>query len=151
MDLKQKIGERIRKIRKSKNLTLKQLGAMMGIADSSITVWEKGYNVPSLRMILLLCQKLNISADELIYSEEELQEMKKNKAQDSNKNTYEYLKTSACESYECKLSLHSLNNTIKLKEEQLIMKEEVINSKDEQIALLKKMNAMLEHKITTIQ
>ena len=119
METEETIGDRIKKIRRIRNLTLKQLGAMMGIADSSITVWEKNYNVPSLKMLILLCKALQVSSDTLIFGKDMIVEPETSS-----------IDTTTCKSHTCNIIIQSLN-------EKLLLK-------DEQILLLKKINNMLE-------
>ena len=87
----EKIGKFIAKCRKSKNLTQSQLAEKLNITDRAISKWENGRAMPDSSIMLDLCNKLDISVNELLsgevikmedYSkkaEENLLEMKKQK------------------------------------------------------------------------
>ena len=42
MDIKQRVGQQIKQARKAKGLTQKRLGEKLGVADSTVTLYEKG-------------------------------------------------------------------------------------------------------------
>lgn len=58
--------ERLRKIRKSKNLTQGQLAEKSGIGKCLICLYEKGKTTPSILSIEWLCGALGVSASELL-------------------------------------------------------------------------------------
>ena len=53
-------GEVIRNARKSLGLTQRQLAEKIGVANTSISNWEKGLSRPDADMIQKLCQILNL-------------------------------------------------------------------------------------------
>lgn len=53
--------KRIREARKSKGLTLKQLGDILGISESAVSNIERARNKPSGSTLVLLCEKLGIN------------------------------------------------------------------------------------------
>ena len=59
-------GERLRKCRKEKGLTQKELAALIGARHTSISHWEKNQNIPDGNKIVLLIKALDVSPDELI-------------------------------------------------------------------------------------
>jgi transcriptional regulator with XRE-family HTH domain len=59
-------GERLREIRKSKNLTQKELAEKTGIEKTFISHYERCDNEPSLRTLNWLCQALEVKASELL-------------------------------------------------------------------------------------
>lgn len=59
-------GDRLRKLRKDKNLTQSELGNIIGVKKSAISCYEKGLRNPSLEHLVDLIQIFAISADYLI-------------------------------------------------------------------------------------
>jgi len=56
-------NERIREIRKAKNLTLERFGAMIGVQKSAISKIERGENAVSDQVRLSICRAFNVSED----------------------------------------------------------------------------------------
>lgn len=61
------IGERIRKLRKDKKLTQKDLAKILGISDAAIVHWEKDVNVPKLEHLNIMAPTLNTTIDYIMY------------------------------------------------------------------------------------
>lgn len=59
-------GDRLRKLRKQKNLTQTELGAMVGVKKSAISCYENGTRNPSFEHLLDLLQIFGVTADYLI-------------------------------------------------------------------------------------
>ena len=59
-------GERLRRIRKERGYTQKDVGMKTGIARHLISHYERGDNEPSLSRIEWLCEALNVTATELL-------------------------------------------------------------------------------------
>lgn len=59
------VGENIRRIRKSKNMTMKELGAKIGITEQGIGNYERGDRNPNLDILNKISDALCISFDEL--------------------------------------------------------------------------------------
>jgi DNA-binding XRE family transcriptional regulator len=65
-------GERLRQARRAKGLTQAQLGEGMGRMDgrsiqkAAVCSWEAGNTFPNVPQLRLLCERLEVSADELI-------------------------------------------------------------------------------------
>lgn len=55
--------ERIKKVRKSNNLTMEQFGKKIGITKSSVSLLESGKNSPSEQTLKLICQEFNINKE----------------------------------------------------------------------------------------
>ena len=66
------VGNRIKKLRKEKNMTQEELGELIGVKKAAIQKLESG-TVQSLKFsnIITLCDFFNISPNELICSKEE--------------------------------------------------------------------------------
>ena len=52
------VGENIRRIRKERGLTLKQLGDMVGVSEAYIRAYESGRRNPKLKSLETLAQAL---------------------------------------------------------------------------------------------
>lgn len=59
-------GNRLRKLRKQKNLTQKQLASLIGVKNSIISFYEVGDRIPSPEIIIKLATALNVSSDFLL-------------------------------------------------------------------------------------
>ncbi len=55
------IGERIRWLRKQREMTLIELSACIGISNQSLSAIETGKNNPSNQTIMLLCQQFRVN------------------------------------------------------------------------------------------
>lgn len=65
------VGENIKRIRKARNITQKQLAYKILYSTSSINNWEHGNYAPSSYYILYLSKVLNCTTDELLKREED--------------------------------------------------------------------------------
>ena len=70
--------EQLRKIRRAKNITLKQLGEMTGINYSVIAKYEKGTVIPPSDKLQIIASALGVKIDELLDYEEFLKEVRDN-------------------------------------------------------------------------
>ena len=59
-------GERLRNLRKQKNLMQKQLAALIGVKNSIISFYEVGDRFPSPEIIIKLSRVLGVSTDFLL-------------------------------------------------------------------------------------
>ena len=64
-----KIGKFIADCRKQVNLTQMQLAEKLGITDKAISKWERGIAMPDTSIMLVLCDILGISLNELFSGE----------------------------------------------------------------------------------
>lgn len=64
-----KIGKFIAECRKGKGLTQMNLADKLGITDKAISKWERGIAMPDSSIMLLLCDILGISVNELLSGE----------------------------------------------------------------------------------
>ncbi|MBQ6774995.1 MAG: helix-turn-helix transcriptional regulator [Synergistaceae bacterium] len=60
------IGSRIRKLRKKHGWSQLELASMVHMSESAIGGYERGYNEPSLDMVISLANILAVSTDELL-------------------------------------------------------------------------------------
>lgn len=59
-------GEKLRNLRKQKNLTQKQLADMIGVKNSIISFYEVGDRIPSPEIIIKLAKALHTTSDYLL-------------------------------------------------------------------------------------
>ena len=64
------IGGRIYELRKSAKMSQKQFAKQTYTTDGMVCRWENGDNLPSCEMIVVICNKFNVSADWLLGLEE---------------------------------------------------------------------------------
>ena len=64
------IGKNIRKERKSKGLSQKDLAERCGFAVTSLSVYENGKGAPSIYTIANIAEKLGVTVDQLLYGDE---------------------------------------------------------------------------------
>ena len=62
-------GERISKLRQSKNITQKELASKLYVTDKTISSWESNRTEPSIEMIIKLSEILECSASYLLYGD----------------------------------------------------------------------------------
>lgn len=62
-------GERINKLRQTKNITQKELASKLYVTDKTISSWEANRTEPSLDMIIKLSEILECSASYLLYGD----------------------------------------------------------------------------------
>lgn len=63
--------ERLASLRKEKSLTQKQLGELIGVHVAQIRRYERGTSQPTLDVIRKIAIALHVSADKLIFDENE--------------------------------------------------------------------------------
>ena len=59
-------GENLRRIRKEKGLTQKQLAELITVTHSSISEWETGDKYPQIIWIYEIASKLGVQPEELV-------------------------------------------------------------------------------------
>jgi len=60
------VGERIAKLRKTYNMTQKQLADKLSVTDKAVSKWETGAGLPDISMLPALASALNVSVDEIV-------------------------------------------------------------------------------------
>lgn len=68
--LGEKIGEKIKQYRKELGITQKELGIRINKSESTIRKYESGSVTPSMSVIHLLADELNINSDKLLTAHE---------------------------------------------------------------------------------
>lgn len=65
----ERFGEKLLTLRSRHNLTVKQLGDMLGVSDSYVSRLEKGKKTPNVAMLLKISRVFNVSLDQLAKDE----------------------------------------------------------------------------------
>ncbi len=65
----EKISKFIADLRKDQGLTQEQLAESLGVSNKSVSRWENGQSMPDYSIIVKLCNKLNITVNELLSGE----------------------------------------------------------------------------------
>ncbi len=60
------IGEKIRKLRRDKNLTQEEVAAHLGISFQSVSKWERGDGYPDITLLPALANYFGVTVDELL-------------------------------------------------------------------------------------
>lgn len=56
------IGQKIRELRKSKNISQEELGLEIGVSRQTVNKWETDIVRPNIDIIKLLCEYFNVKA-----------------------------------------------------------------------------------------
>ena len=67
MERKMDIGRNIRILREQHNFTQKQLAEQIGYTEKSVSKWENNDGLPTLDVMIKLCDLFQLSLDDLIY------------------------------------------------------------------------------------
>lgn len=62
----EKTGKFIAELRKEKAMTQKELAQQLGVSDKTVSKWETGRGLPEISIMQSLCQKLDVSINELL-------------------------------------------------------------------------------------
>ncbi len=62
-------GDRLKELRKNKNITQEELGNILGVTKASICCYEKGTRTPTIENLIDLMEFFGVSADYLIGSD----------------------------------------------------------------------------------
>jgi transcriptional regulator with XRE-family HTH domain len=65
----QKMGAFISELRKSKNMTQKELAEKLNVTDKAVSKWERGIGYPEITITPLLAEQLGVSVNELLLGE----------------------------------------------------------------------------------
>lgn len=65
----EKMGKFISEMRKSQNLTQKDLASRLEITDKAISKWERGISCPDISLLIPLAQILGVTTSELLNGE----------------------------------------------------------------------------------
>ena len=65
-------GERIKSIRKKENLTQEQFAIKLNVSRQAVSNWENNKNLPDIGMLILMSNVFEVSLDELIKGENQM-------------------------------------------------------------------------------
>lgn len=65
----EKMGNFISEMRRSQNLTQKELAAKLEITDKAISKWERGISCPDISLLIPLARILGVTTSELLNGE----------------------------------------------------------------------------------
>lgn len=83
------LKDRIRELRKSRNITQAILANDIGVSESTISKWESGNAIPDIEMLCTLSEYFDVSIDELLDRNTLLKRKIKNwQLQNANKQPY---------------------------------------------------------------
>jgi transcriptional regulator with XRE-family HTH domain len=63
-------SERLKNIRKEKNLSQEQLAELLNVSRQAVSKWEQDSGYPETEKLIQLAQKLNLSLDELLLNKQ---------------------------------------------------------------------------------
>lgn len=66
MDFRKIFSERLSALRKEKNISLKELGCILGVTDESVRLLEKSKRSPSFEILCALADYFEVSIDYLV-------------------------------------------------------------------------------------
>ena len=61
-----KLGDKIKELRKLKNLSQTTLGKILGTTQDTISLWELNKSLPDIEMLKKLCVEFDVSADYML-------------------------------------------------------------------------------------
>ncbi len=64
--LESDLSERLKHLRKSKNLTQENFAEIIGVSRTAVAKWENGYAEPTLQNIVRISEMFDISSDYLL-------------------------------------------------------------------------------------
>lgn len=78
------IGEKIRSLRKEKNLSQEGLAEELKVSRQSVSKWESGQSTPEIQKILLMCDLFGLTADEFLREEQRIEDAHRRKSTENN-------------------------------------------------------------------
>lgn len=66
MDYRKMFSERLSQLRKSKGLSMLQLGEILGVSDEAVRLMERGKRSPSFEVLLSVAEFFSVSVDYLV-------------------------------------------------------------------------------------
>ena len=60
------LGEKIKLLRKSKNLTQNELGKLLNVSFQAVSKWEKNVSQPDIETIKKICEIFEINVDNFL-------------------------------------------------------------------------------------
>ncbi|MEK4798035.1 helix-turn-helix transcriptional regulator [Thermoactinomyces sp. FSL K6-2592] len=104
---RKEFGARLRRLRKAKKKTIKELSAKIGVAESTLSCYENGSRIPDIEILAKLADELDVPTDYLINeNQEEIKNLRK--LLDSKELTYDGVKLDEIELVQIKNFLEFL-------------------------------------------
>ena len=82
------IGERIKKLRKERDLTQEKLAEILGVTTQAVSKWECSLSNPDLSLMGPLTRLLGVTADELLGLDRKTADARRKEIDDAYKNTF---------------------------------------------------------------
>ena len=60
------LADKIKQLRKERNLTQESLASILGVERTTVTMWETGQNVPPTKHLVPLAEALGCTVDALL-------------------------------------------------------------------------------------
>jgi len=70
-------AEKLKMIRKERNITQEELAELLSVSRQAVSKWESGTGYPETEKLLIISKELNVSLDYLLLDETVLEEKKK--------------------------------------------------------------------------
>lgn len=71
-DSMRRFGEKLRTLRERQGLSLRQLGEKLDVSKNYIWNMEMGHKTPNIAMLIKIARLFNVTADQLIMDDQEL-------------------------------------------------------------------------------
>lgn len=74
-------GDRLKELRKNKNISQEEIGKLCGVAKNTVSSWENNINQPSIETLTKLAEYFNVSIDYLLgFNQDDLDKIAKLKS-----------------------------------------------------------------------
>ena len=77
-------GQQIKNTRKEKKLTQEQFAIKLNVSRQAVSNWENNKNLPDIGMLILMSEVFQISLDQLIKGEDQMNNMTEQIIQDGS-------------------------------------------------------------------
>ncbi len=82
--------EKLKLIRKEKNITQEQLAEMLNVSRQAVSKWEQGIGYPETEKLILISQKLDVSIDYLLNEKENVKIKDEKEECDDNQGLWKF-------------------------------------------------------------
>lgn len=82
------IANRLVKLRKEKGLSQEQLAEELGLSRQAVSKWERAESSPDTDNLICLAKLYNVSLDELLMTDDDLETIKEEQVKDSNESIF---------------------------------------------------------------
>lgn len=60
------LGQRLKELREETGYTQSELGKLLSVSQDTVSLWEKSKSLPTVEMVIALCDLFEVSADYLL-------------------------------------------------------------------------------------